>query len=99
MEAPPYQTLDDLQQFLHDHGDALVTQESTDGLEMGGPDEVPVGAVDVAVGNVERLENRGCGRVRGWEIKDAGMSPGERCFAAERDEDLTSSVISHWGPL
>lgn len=65
MEAPPYQTLDDLQQFLHDHGDALVTQESTDGLEMGGPNEVPVGAVDVAVGNVERLENRGCGRVRG----------------------------------
>lgn len=62
-EALPYQALDDLQQFLHDHSDALVTQESADGLEVRGPHEVPVGAVDVAVGNVKRLENRGWGKV------------------------------------
>lgn len=60
--ARPYQTLDDLQQLLHDHGDALVAQESADGLEVRGPHEVPVGAVDVAVGDVERLEKRGCAR-------------------------------------
>lgn len=63
-EAPSYQALDDLQQFFHDHSDALVTQEPADGLEMRRPHEVSVGAVDVAVGNVERLENRDCGKVR-----------------------------------
>lgn len=57
-EALPYQALDYLQQLLHDHGNALVTQESADGLEVGGPHEVPVGAVDVAVGDVERLQYR-----------------------------------------
>lgn len=60
--ARPYQALDDLQQLLHDHGDALVAQESADGLEVRGPHEVPVGAVDVAVGDVERLEKRRCAR-------------------------------------
>lgn len=56
--AFPYQALDDLQEFLHDHCDALVTQESADGLEVRGAHKVPVRAVDVAVGNVERLEDR-----------------------------------------
>lgn len=64
-EVLPYQALDDLQQFLHDHSDALVTQESADGLEMRGPHKVPVGAVDVAVGDVERLESRRRGTVSG----------------------------------
>lgn len=64
-EVLPYQALDDLQQFLHDHSDALVTQESADGLEVRGPHEVPVGAVDVTVGDVERLESRRRGTVSG----------------------------------
>lgn len=63
-ESSPYQTFDDFQKFLHNHSNALVTQESADRLEMRGPHEVPVGAVDVAVGNVEGLENRGGDRVR-----------------------------------
>lgn len=54
-QVSPYQALDDLQQFLHDHGDALVAQQSADGLEVRGSHKVPVGAVDVAVGNVEGL--------------------------------------------
>lgn len=54
-QAFPYQALDDFQQFLHDHSDALVAQQSADGLEVRGPHKVPVGAIDVAVGNVERL--------------------------------------------
>lgn len=57
-QAQHYQALDDLQQLLHDHSNALVAQEPTDGLEMRWPHEVAVGAVDVAVGDVERLEIR-----------------------------------------
>lgn len=52
----PYQALDDFQELLHDHSNALVAQQSADGLEVRGAHEVPVRAVDVAVGNVERLE-------------------------------------------
>lgn len=55
----PYQALDDFQELLHDHSNALVAQQSADGLEVRGAHEVPVRAVDVAVGNVERLETRG----------------------------------------
>lgn len=33
-------------------------KESADGLEVRGPHEVPVRAVDVAVGDVERLKER-----------------------------------------
>ena len=51
----PHQAFDDLQQFLHDHSNALVTEESADSLEMWGPHKVPVGAVDVAVGDVALL--------------------------------------------
>lgn len=54
----PYQALDDLEQLLHDHSDALVPQESADGLEMWGAHKIPVGAIDVAVGNVEGLEDK-----------------------------------------
>lgn len=55
-QAQNYQALDNLQQLLHDHSNALVAQEPTDGLEMRRPHEVAVGAVDVAVGDVERLQ-------------------------------------------
>lgn len=55
-QVSPYQALDNFQQFLHDYGDALVAQQSADGLEVRGPHKVPVGAIDVAVGNVERLK-------------------------------------------
>lgn len=51
-----YQALDNFQEFLHDHSNALVAQQSADGLEVRGAHEVPVRAIDVAVGNVERLE-------------------------------------------
>lgn len=51
-----YQALDNLQQLLHDDGDPLVAQEPADRLEVRRPHKVAVGAVDVAVGNVERLE-------------------------------------------
>lgn len=54
--APTYQALDNFQEFLHDHSNALVAQQSADGLEVRGAHEVPVRAIDVAVGNVEGLE-------------------------------------------
>lgn len=54
--TPTYQALDNFQEFLHDHSNALVAQQSADGLEVRGAHEVPVRAIDVAVGNVERLE-------------------------------------------
>lgn len=57
LQAQNYQALDDLQQLLHDHSNALVAQEATDGLEVRWPHKVAVGAVDVAVGDVERLGN------------------------------------------
>lgn len=54
--TPTYQALDNFQEFLHDHSNALVAQQSADGLEVRGAHEVPVRAIDVAVGNVEGLE-------------------------------------------
>lgn len=78
--AFPYQALDDLQQFLHDHCDALVTQESADGLEVRRAHKVPVRAVDVAVGNVERLEHRGCDEVRGWEVSECWQESWREIF-------------------
>jgi hypothetical protein len=50
-----YQALDNLQQLLHHHGDALVTKETADGLEVRWADKVPVRAVYVGVGNVQGL--------------------------------------------
>lgn len=50
-----YQALDNLEQFLHHHGNALVSQETADGLEVWGAHKIPVGAVDVGVGDVQRL--------------------------------------------
>jgi len=50
-----YQALDYLEQLLHHHGDALVTEETADGFEVGRAHEVPVGAVDVGVGDIQRL--------------------------------------------
>lgn len=76
--ALAYQALDDLQQFLHDHRDALVPQQSADGLEMRGSHEVPVGTIDVAVGNVERLEDRGGGN-------SAADRPAGSCPSGRRD--------------
>ena len=60
-ESQTYQALDNLQQLFHHHGDALVTKETADGLEVRGAHKVPVGAVYVGVGDVERL---GGGRER-----------------------------------
>lgn len=56
-QAQNYQALDDLQQLLHDHSNALVAQEPADGFEVRWPHEVAVGAVDVAVGDVQGLGN------------------------------------------
>lgn len=58
-----YQALDNLQQFLHHNGDALVAEQTADGLEVRRADEVPVGAVYVGVGDVEGLQ-RERGRVK-----------------------------------
>jgi hypothetical protein len=80
-EVSPYQAFDNFQQLLHDHSNALVTQESADGLEVRGAHEIPVGAVDVAVGNVERLENRSCGKVSDPVLKWMLVSTNRRCFA------------------
>lgn len=51
-----YQALDNLEQFLHHHGDPLVAEQAADGLEVRWADKVPVGAVYVGVGDVEGLE-------------------------------------------
>lgn len=51
-----YQALDNLEQFLHHHGDALVAQQTADGLEVRRAHKVPVGAVYVGVGDVEGLQ-------------------------------------------
>lgn len=90
----PYQALDDLQELLHDHSDALVTQESANGLEMRGPHEIPVGAVDVAVGDVERLEER-MWPSQWWRT--------ERTLRESWQEVVHSRMEarhphSHWGP-
>lgn len=50
-----YQALDDLQQFFHHHSNPLVPKEPADCLEMRRSHKVPVGAIDVAVGDVEWL--------------------------------------------
>lgn len=53
-----YQALDNLEQLLHHHSNALVTKETADGLEVGRADKVSIGAVYVGVGNVERLRRK-----------------------------------------
>lgn len=53
-----YQAFDNLEQLLHHHSDALVTEEAADGLEMRRPHKVSVGAVYVGVGNVQRLRRK-----------------------------------------
>lgn len=50
-----YQTLDNLEQLLHDHCDALVAEQSADDLEVRRPHEVPVAAVNAGVGQVQSL--------------------------------------------
>ncbi len=50
-----YQALDNLKQLLHHDSNALVTKETTDGLEVGRANKVSVGAVYVGVGDVQRL--------------------------------------------
>lgn len=52
-----YQALDDLQQLFHDHCDPLIAKKPADRLEMRWPHKIAVGAIDVTVGNVERLRN------------------------------------------
>ncbi|KAI1234166.1 hypothetical protein IHE44_0003883 [Lamprotornis superbus] len=42
MMAQNYQALDDLQQLLHDHSNALVAQEPTDGFEVRWPHEIAI---------------------------------------------------------
>ncbi len=53
-----YQALDNLEQLLHHHSDALVTKKTADCFEMRRTHKVPVGTVDVGVGDVQRLKNR-----------------------------------------
>lgn len=53
-----YQALDYLEQLLHHHSDALVTKKTADCFEVRRTYKVPVGTVDVGVGNVQRLKNR-----------------------------------------
>lgn len=50
-----YQALDNLKQFLHHYGNALVSKETADGLEVRWAHKVSVGAVYVGVGDVQRL--------------------------------------------
>lgn len=50
-----YQALDNLEQLLHHNSNALVTKKTTNGLEVRWANKVPVGAVYVRVGNVQRL--------------------------------------------
>lgn len=50
-----YQALDNLKQLFHHYGNALVTKETADGLEVRRANKVSVGAVYVGVGNVQRL--------------------------------------------
>ena len=86
------QALDDFQQFLHDHSDALVAQQSADGLEVRGPHKVPVGAIDVAVGNVERL-----GSIEVIRLDIGGLIP--LWFLGERDgsSDKTLPFLAAMG--
>lgn len=53
-----YQAFDNLKQLLHHYGNALVTKEAADGLEMRRANKVSVGAVYVGVGNVQRLRRK-----------------------------------------
>lgn len=50
-----YQALDDLQQFLHHHSYPLVSKKTADCLKMRGAHKVAVGAINVAVCNVQWL--------------------------------------------
>lgn len=59
-----YQALDDLQQLLHDNRDALVAEQPADDLEVRGPHEVAVAAVNAGVGQVQSLRTQGACCVR-----------------------------------
>lgn len=50
-----HQAFHDLQQLLHHHRDALVTQKSAHHLDVRGTDEIPVGAKYAAVRQVQGL--------------------------------------------
>lgn len=51
-DHPTHQAFDHLQQFLHHHSDALVAQQSAHDLNVGGSQEVSVGAEYAAVRHV-----------------------------------------------
>lgn len=76
-----HQALDDLQQLLHDHGDALVAKEPADDLKVWRSHEVPVAAVNAGVGQVQSLENR------------AQSSQHGLCTRA--DEELHEKITQH----
>lgn len=50
-----HQALDDLEQLLHDHRDALVAEQPADDLEVRRPHEVPEAAINAGVGQVQGL--------------------------------------------
>lgn len=50
-----HQALDDLEQLLHDHRDALVAEQPANDLEVRRPHEVPEAAVNAGVGQVQGL--------------------------------------------
>lgn len=58
-----HQAFDNLQQLLHYHGNALIAQQSTHDLDVRGTQEVPVGPINAAVGQVQGLQLK-----TGWEI-------------------------------
>lgn len=53
-----YQAFDNFKQLLHHNSNALVTKETADGLEVRRANKVPVRAIYVGVGNVQRLKRK-----------------------------------------
>lgn len=53
-----HQAFDNLQQFLHHHGDALIAQQPAHDFDVWGTHKVPVGAKYAAVCQVQCLQSQ-----------------------------------------